>query len=314
MHLLELSLSISPRVALFCVVLSAFGFAMKAIFVKLAYQYGITAIPLLFLRMLFAFPFFTLMLLLAAPAPRPITPKRYAIVVFAGLLGYYAASLFDFIGLQYISASLERLILFLYPTLTVLLGVFFHKERLSPAVIGGIVSSYVGIALVFVPDLHHQQKDLWLGGFFVFASTLCYAIYLTVSGQLVKSLGSARFTALVMLVSCAGVLLHFSLSQPVSLLWHWPLPVYAYAVLMAIASTVLPAWLLAVGMKHMGASRTALVSTLGPVLTLILGWLILDERLNALQWLGGGVVIASVVWVGRAQKSPVVVANPNKSQ
>ncbi len=288
------------------VVFSAIGFAAKAIFVKLAYQYGVTAMPLLTLRMLFALPFFVLMWWFS---PKPVVPPSshtMSLVVVAGLIGYYASSALDFYGLQYISASLERLILFLYPTFTVLLGVVCMKERLHGKMVLALLVSYMGIATVFLPDLwgSHagQQAHLWLGTSLVFASTLSYAVYLVLSGRLIQQFGSQRFVATAMLVSAFGVLVHSALVGALTGITSLPLPVYAYAAVMAIFSTVMPSWLLAEGVKRVGASQAALVSTLGPAMTLLMGCVILGEQLQALQWLGGAVVIAGVMWMSQVKR------------
>jgi drug/metabolite transporter (DMT)-like permease len=287
------------------VILSAFGFALKAIWVKLAYPLGIDAISLLALRMLFASPFFLLLLWHSNRSALKNKPKIFwAQLILAGGIGYYGASLFDFLGLQYISASLERMVLMLYPTFTVLLGAWLLKEVLTLRVMGILLFCYIGLMLIVLPEgwLVQDWATLGLGAGLVLLSTLCYSFYLVLSGSLLKQLPSQTFTSMVMLISAAFVGVQFSVSHSVYPLLHYSPMIYAYAFCMAIVSTVLPSLLITAGMKRIGSSQAAVISSIGPVLTLILGFFVLGERLVWLQIIGCVMVVLGVTQVGKQAK------------
>jgi drug/metabolite transporter (DMT)-like permease len=209
--------------------IAALGFSLKAIFVKLAYAVPqampVDASTLLSLRMVFALPVFLWVGIHSSRAAPPLSRRDWGMLVALGLLGYYGASILDFIGLRYISAGLERLILFTYPTLTVLIGVFFMGKQLSRRELGALLLSYAGIGLAFVHDLKFAEDlhAVLVGAAFVFASALSYAFYLAGSGGMIQRLGAARFTALAMLVSTVATQLHFFVSQPLTALIQPPM-------------------------------------------------------------------------------------------
>lgn len=289
-------------------VLAAVGFSFKAILVKLAYLptadgatvTSISAITLLALRMLFALPAFLIVGLRETRAAPPLTSRDWLMLLVLGLLGYYSASIFDFLGLRYITASLERLILFTYPTLTLLLSALLLGRRIAAREIGALLLCYLGIAAAFAHDLHlsTDQRSVWIGSAFVFASSLTYALYLVGSGPMIARLGSLRFTALAMLMSTLGVLLHFGVSEPLATLLQ-PWRIYALAFAMALFSTVLPVFALSAAIRRIGASRAALIGTLGPLLTIAFGWWLLDETISAMQIGGAALVIAGVLLASR---------------
>ena len=285
-------------------ILAAFGFSFKAIFVKLAYAVPqavpVDAITLLSLRMLFALPFFVVIGLHASRSAPPLSRGDWLTLSALGLLGYYGASILDFIGLGYISAGLERLILFTYPTLTVLIGVVFMGKTLRAREVGALLLSYAGIGLVFFHDLEFagEPRAVLLGAAFVFASSLSYALYLAGSGEMIQRLGSARFTALAMLVSVLATELHFFASQPLSAL-RQPPAIYGYGAAMAIVSTVLPVFLQSAAIRRIGAGRSVMIGTLGPMLTIAFAWLLLDEPLSLIQLAGAALVLAGVWLISR---------------
>lgn len=285
-------------------ILAAFGFSFKAIFVKLAYAVPqavpVDAITLLSLRMLFALPFFVVIGLHASRSAQPLSRGDWLTLSALGLLGYYGASILDFIGLGYISAGLERLILFTYPTLTVLIGVVFMGKTLRAREVGALLLSYAGIGLVFFHDLEFagETRAVLLGAAFVFASSLSYALYLAGSGEMIQRLGSARFTALAMLVSVLATELHFFASQPLSAL-RQPSAIYGYGAAMAIVSTVLPVFLQSAAIRRIGAGRSVMIGTLGPMLTIAFAWLLLDEPLSLVQLAGAALVLAGVWFISR---------------
>ena len=289
------------RLGVALAVLAAFGFSFKAIFVKLAYAIApVDAVTLLALRMAFALPAFLWVGLVASRSAPALAVRDWGALVVLGLLGYYASSMLDFLGLQYISAGLERLILFTYPTLTVLIGVCFLGRALERRQIGALVLSYAGIGLAFAHDLHvaGDPYSVLLGAGFVFGSALTYAFYSAGAESVIRSLGSSRFAALAMLVSTTATLGHFFATQPLSALWQ-PWPVYLYGAGMAVFSTVLPVFWQSAAIRRIGAARAVLIGTLGPVLTIVFGWTLLGEPMSLAQIAGAGLVLAGVWWVSR---------------
>ena len=283
---------------------AAFGFSFKAILVKLAYRVPgavpVDAVTLLALRMAFAAPAFGIAALRTRSAA-DLSPREWLALVAVGLAGYYGASILDFWGLHYITAGLERLILFTYPTLTVLMGVVFLGKHLHRREVAALILTYVGVAAAFAHDLQlaTDVRSVWIGAGLVFASSLSYAVYLTGGGQLIARLGSARFTALAMAVATLGTLLHYLLARPWDDLLHQPWPVYALAFTMAVVSTVLPVFMQSAAIKTLGAGRASLVGMVGPLATILFGWLLLGESLSLWQLGGAVLVIGGILVISR---------------
>jgi drug/metabolite transporter (DMT)-like permease len=294
----------AERLGVALAVLAALGFSFKAIFVKLAYAVPqavpVDAITLLALRMVFALPVFLWVGFRSSRAAPPLSRRDWLALTALGLLGYYGASIFDFIGLRYITAGLERLILFTYPTLTVLIGVLFMGKTLKRREIGSLALSYAGIGLAFVHDLRvaGEMSGVLLGAAFVFASSLSYAFYQAGSEPAIRRFGAARFTALAMLVSIGATLLHFVLTQPPTAFIQ-PWPIYAYGLGMALFSTVLPVFMNSAAIRRIGAAKTVLIGTLGPMLTIFFSWWLLAEPFSLFQLIGAGLVLAGVLLVSR---------------
>lgn len=283
------------------VLTSAVCFSAKAVFAKVAYRYGADPSTVLTLRMAFALPFFALGLL-GNPAPgAPPMVSRERLQLFAlGSFGYYAASLFDFMGLAYVSAGLERLILFLYPTIVILLKALFHRERISSRVWQALALSYGGVGMVVWSDRLAYGPDVALGSVLVFLGAVAYAFYLAFSQELIMRHGSARVTSHVLVVACLCALLQFALQGNYARLQQ-PWPVYALCAATGLLATVLPAFLLTAGIRRMGASRASLVGTIGPVSTLLLAYWLLDEHVTLLQLAGSSLVLLGVWRVGTAR-------------
>ena len=291
------------RLGLTFAVLGAVGFSFKAILIKLAYPYGVDAVTLLALRMGLSLPFF-LALGWAdrrRRQPVPLTGRDWGLMLGLGVTGYYLASYLDFLGLQYISAALERLILFAYPTLVVLFSALFLGKPITRRALACIALCYAGIALAVAHDLNiaGSARDVWIGGGLVFGSAVSYALYLMGNGQAVVRLGAARVTAWASAIACVLCLGHFAATRPLGLLLVQPAPVMGLAVAMALFSTVLPVWMVSEAIRRLGAGPVSLIGTLGPVVTLFLGWLILAEPIGVYQIFGGALVVAGVVLVGR---------------
>ncbi|PIF25902.1 threonine/homoserine efflux transporter RhtA [Acidovorax sp. 56] len=300
----------AERLGIVLAVLAALGFSFKAIFVKLAYAVPqavpVDSVTLLALRMAFSVPVFAWVGWRASRALSPLPRRDWLAVIALGLLGYYGSSILDFMGLQYITASLERLILFTYPTLTILIGVLFMGKRASRREVGALLLSYAGIGLAFAHDLHiaGDTRAVLIGAGFVFGSAVSYAFYQAGSEPAIRRLGAARFTALAMLVSTGATLLHFGVSQPVDAFVQ-PTPVYLHALGMALFSTVLPVFMTSAAIRRIGAAKTALIGTLGPVLTIFFGCWLLDEPLSWPQMAGAALVLAGVLLISKRGASAV---------
>jgi drug/metabolite transporter (DMT)-like permease len=280
--------------------LAALGFSLKAIFVKLAYPYGVDAITLLTLRMGFALPIFLWVGLAEhRRAANKLTGGDWGRLFVLGFLGYYGASILDFRGLEYISAGLERLILFTYPTLTILIGVLFQGKPFSKREALAVVLCYIGIGFAFMHDLGlGVAQDVWLGSALVFASSVSYALYLSGSAPMIARLGAMRFSALAMLMSSAVTLLHFSSSHPLTAFIQ-PLPVYGWALAMALFATVVPVFAQSAAIRRVGAGRASLFAMVGPLLTIGFGWWLLNESISVAQMAGAALVVAGILIVSR---------------
>jgi drug/metabolite transporter (DMT)-like permease len=284
-----------------CAVIGVLGFSFKAILIKLAYRDdSIDAITLLTLRMLYSAPLF---LAMAAWVGRrgqaaPTSRGDWVRLVWLGCIGYYLASLLDFMGLQHITASLERLVLFLYPTIVVLLSALMLGRPVTRRAVAALVLSYAGIAFVFWNDVRFTgNADATLtGGGLVFASAILYAIYLVQAGSVITRLGSTRFIAWAMLASTVFIVAQFLLTRPLTAL-AVPRSIHVLAIAMAIFSTVLPTWLIAESIRRMGANAASLVGSLGPVFTIGLGAMILGEPIHAIQLAGAALVMGGVLLV-----------------
>jgi len=285
------------------VFVSGIAFSTKAILVKLAYRQGIDSISLLALRFGFAAPFFALAAFggrLRGEVPSALTRRDSLTILALGVLGYYLASLSDFIGLRYISAGLERLILFVYPTLVVLLEAALFKIRLSRRQRLALLVTYAGIFLAFRGELGSLGSDVPRGAAWVFASALTYATYLIGAGQMVPKLGSQRFTALALLSATAAVSLHALLSGARVL--GLPPVGYLIGLIMALLATVAPAFLLTRGIALIGSGPAAIISSVGPVSTILLAYLVLQEAISPSEFLGTGLVIIGATLVASSPK------------
>jgi drug/metabolite transporter (DMT)-like permease len=293
----------SRQTGLALAVLGAVGFSFKAILVKAAYRHGVDAETLLALRMLYALPLFLLLGLAAARnAAVPISGADARALALLGALGYYASSYLDFLGLQHISAALERVILFIYPTIVVLFTAW--RERRTPArsIWAALLLCYSGVALVVAHDLRTGGGEVWIGGALVFASAVSYAAYLLRAAPLLGRLGSARVAAWATAVACVLAMLQYVALRPLTALAALPWPVHALSVAMAVFSTVLPILFMSEAIRRLGAGSAAMIGSLGPVITLLLAWLLLGEALGLLQLLGAALVIFGVRLVAAAEQ------------
>jgi drug/metabolite transporter (DMT)-like permease len=285
-------------------------FSGKAIVVKLAYRHPVDAETLLALRMLFALPFFAVALAWAARGAPKLAGRDHARLVLVGLLGYYLASYLDFLGLQHISAALERLILYLNPTVVLLLSVLFLGRRVVRADGIALALSYAGIVLVFWHDVKLEGDRVLLGAAMVFGSAVAYAAYLVISGELVRRVGAIRLTAYAMCVATAGVLVQFALLRPAASLAA-PAPVLWLSLFNAVFCTVLPVFATMLAVARIGAGNVALAGMVGPVSTIALASLFLGEAITGWQLAGTALVLAGVFVLSRKNAAgPAKAAAP----
>jgi drug/metabolite transporter (DMT)-like permease len=287
--------------------MSGVAFSTKAVLVKLAYRHGVDSVSLLALRFGFAAPFFAfgafggrLHARFGPKAPPALSQRDVLSILGLGVLGYYLASLTDFIGLRYISAGLERLILFIYPTLVVVIETFLFKAKLGRRQLLALVITYTGIAFAFYGELGNFGSDVPRGAAWVFACALTYALYILGAGRMVPKLGSQRFTSLALLAAAGATLTHAAVTGAKIL--GLPTVVYEIGFVMALVATVLPAFLLARGIALIGSGPAAIISTIGPVSTILLAYIFLQEPLSVTELVGTALVIFGatlVAWSGK---------------
>jgi drug/metabolite transporter (DMT)-like permease len=279
----------------------AIAFSGKAIIVKLAYRHGVDAVTLVMFRMLFAVPFFIAMAWWAGRGQAPLTRSDWLGVLGLGFIGYYLSSFLDFLGLQYISASFERLILYLNPTLVLVLGWVLFRRKISVRQGVAMSISYCGVLLVFGHEVSLVGENVALGAALVFASAATYAVYLTYSGQLVQRLGSLRLAGLATTVACALCILQFAVLKPVSALEVAPEVIWL-SILNATACTVLPVWMVMMAIERIGPGLASQVGMIGPMSTLIMGSVLLNEPFNGWTLMGTLLVLGGVFWVSQSPK------------
>ncbi|MDP2256656.1 MAG: DMT family transporter [Polaromonas sp.] len=282
--------------------LGAIAFSGKAIIVKLAYRHGVDAVTLIMYRMLFALPIFAVMAWWASRGKAALTRKDWLGVLWLGFTGYYLASFLDFAGLAHISASLERLILYLNPTLVLLMGLVLYQRRITPRQMMGMAISYCGVVLVFGHEITLQGDDAAstaLGALLVFLSAVSYAVYLVYSGELVQRLGSLRLVGLATTVACLLCLLQFVLLRPLSAAAVAPEVIWL-SLLNATLCTALPVLMVMMAIERIGASLAAQTGMVGPLSTILMGAVILGEPFTAWVAAGTMLVIAGIFVFTRA--------------
>lgn len=295
---------------IFFTLLGAILFSTKAIFVKLAFkETGVDPVTLLALRMAFAAPFYIAVIFLGNTGKvfRSLTQRQKLIIFLLGLTGYYVSSLTDFIGLQYLTASLERLILFLYPTFTILLNAVFLKEKIKRIQIFALLLTYTGIALGCIGELHFDgSAERFLTGlFFLIICAFSFAVYLTGAGKMMARTGATSFTAMAMLSAATGILLHYLFRGDYSTVFTGKL--LGYGLLLGIIATVIPSFMISRGIKTIGASNSAIVASIGPVATIVQAHFFLGEQILPLQIAGTLFVIAGIVLISWKPKAPYTI-------
>ncbi|QJD77757.1 DMT family transporter [Spirosoma rhododendri] len=278
------------------VLLSAFCFACKGILIKLAFRYPVDPIALLTLRMAFSLPFYLAIgqYLKRIEGPVSLSRREWVALAAVGITGYYFASLFNFIGLVYISASLERILLFIYPTFVLLLNAVGFSRRVTRQQVIALLLTYSGILLAFVGNIGASaHTNVMLGAFWVILSGLVYALYLVGSESVMRRLGSQRFTCYAMVAATVPTVLHGVVAHGEGL-FHYPMPVYGLGLIMAIFVTVVPTFMMAEGIRRVGAGNTSIIASIGPIFTIGLSTAILHEVITWQQVAGTGLVLLGV--------------------
>jgi len=283
-------------------VIGSIFFSTKAVIVKYAFsKTPVDAVSLLAVRMLFSLPFYLAAAWLTFRKKDNVkmTRRQWIIVLSLGLFGYYLSSLFDFMGLKYISAGLERLILFLYPTFVALISVAVFKEKITKLQKIALLLTYGGILLAYIGELtfNVHTPGFFLGSLLIFICSLTFAVYVVGSGRMIPVLGATKFTAYVMLASTSGVFLNFLLAGNYTILtsgsdFLW------YGLLLGIIATVIPSFLISFGTKQVGANNVAIISSIGPVSTILQAHFILGEHIYTAQIIGTLMVVGGVVLIG----------------
>jgi len=287
--------AVATRRGLLLASLGAIAFSGKAIIVKLAYRYGVDAVTLIMYRMLFSFPLFLILAWWAGRARPKLTWRDARAVLGLGFCGYYLSSFLDFAGLRYISASLERLILYLNPTLVLALGAFLYQRRVTRRQLTALALSYAGVLCVFGHEATLRGANVPLGATLVFGSAVSYAVYLSYSGEEVKRLGALRLTGLATSVACIICVAQFFVLRPWSAMSVAPQVLWLSA-LNATACTFAPVIMVMMAVEKIGASLTAQTGTIGPLSTILLAVLVLGEPFTA--WIAAGtVLVIAGIWL-----------------
>jgi drug/metabolite transporter (DMT)-like permease len=289
--------------------IGAILFSTKAIIVKKAFAgTSADALSLLTLRMIFSLPFFLAVAIFWSSKKENVamSRKQWIYVMGIGLLGYYISSYFDFVGLQYISAGLERLILFLYPTFAVLINSFLFKHKISRIQKIALILTYIGIGIAYYGELSVDinNPDFFFGSIMVFACAVTFSFYLVGSGRIIPIIGATKFTAYAMLSATAGIFIHFLFAGNVATL-NSGTGLWWYGLLLAIVATVIPSFMISNGLKRIGSNNVAIISSIGPVSTILQAHFILGERMFVEQVIGTVLVITGVLLIGWKTKQAI---------
>ncbi len=288
-------------------ILGAVFFSTKAIFVKLAFKStGIDAVTLLTLRMLFSLPFYLVAAWIGSKKESAVTLtfRQWIFLILLGTFGYYLSSLFDFIGLQYVSAGLERLILFLYPTFSVLINTFLYKTKLNKTQVIALVLTYLGIGIAYIGEMKidTSNPNFYFGSFMIFLCAITYSFYLVGTGRMIPKVGVTRYTAYAMLAATVGIFIHFLVTKNIQQIPFTP-TLIGYSIALAIIATVLPSFMMSNGMKKIGSNNVSIITSIGPVSTIIQAHFFLGEQIIIPQVIGTALVIIGVLLIGWQSKN-----------
>jgi drug/metabolite transporter (DMT)-like permease len=288
--------------------LGAVGFSGKAIIVKLAYRYGVDAVTLIMYRMLFALPMFVLLAWWAGLGKPKLTWRDTRIILGLGFCGYYLSSFLDFLGLRYVSASLERLILYLNPTLVLGLGAMLFRKKVTRSQLIALAVSYGGVLCVFGREMSLQGTNVPLGATLVFFSAVSYAVYLAYSGEEVQRLGALRLTGLATSVACIICIAQFLLLRPLAAMVVDP-HVLWLSVLNATLCTFAPVLMVMMAIERIGATLTAQTGTIGPLSTILMAVVLLGEPFTVWVALGTLLVLVGIWLLARPQAARTLARN-----
>ena len=271
-------------------------FSFRPVLIKLAYGYVRDPITLIALRMAFSLPFFLAAALWSGRGHhgRMLSLRELAVVFGLGAIGYYLASTLDFLGLQYVTAGVGRLILFVYPTIVMLLSAVFFEKPIRKRDVAALGITYAGVALVLAEAVGGANLDLPLGVALGFGSALAYAIYLVIGAEVAQRIGAIRFAALAISAACLCCILQFLLLRPLSAL-ALPSQVYGLMVIVAAVCTVIPVFLTAEALRRIGANQVAMIGAVGPISAIVFGGIVLGESMSRIQLAGAALVIIGVL-------------------
>jgi drug/metabolite transporter (DMT)-like permease len=293
--------NISSRfwIGVLILVIANIGFSSKAVLIKLMYQYQIDTISVISLRMVFSLPFFIIIALYLSKKEDNIRLNRSDWLKISGLgiLSYYVSSMLDFLGLQYVSAGVERLILFTYPTMVVILSAIFFKKKITTPQYFALLLTYIGVGIIFVAETGlGAQKDFWRGASYIFTCAFTYSLYVIGTGQMVQRIGSVKFSCYAMMAATVPCLIQSYVHNGVDI-FHYPKEIYYLTVWLSIIATVIPIFLIVEGIRLVGASNSSIIGFSGPIATIILAYFLLGEQITGIQLLGTAIVLLGIFMV-----------------
>ena len=288
----------------FILVIANVGFSSKAVLIKLMYQYHVDTISVLALRLLFSLPFYIIIAFLMSKKEDDVklTIKQWLMIGVLGILSYYISSMLDFLGLQYVSAGVERLILFTYPTMVVVLSAIIFKKKITTPQYMALGLTYVGVTLAFIAEKGlGEQKDLVRGALYILTCAFTYSLYVIGTGELTQKVGSIKFTCYAMIAATIPTLIHSTVHNGMDI-FNFPQGVYWLTVWLVVIATVIPTFLIVEGIRIVGAGNSSIIGFTGPVSTIFLAYFLLGERVSFLQSIGTAIVLAGVfliTWKGK---------------
>ena len=280
------------------------GFSTKAVIIKLMYQYHVDTFSVIALRMLFSAPVYIVVALVLAQRKDniPLSRKELLSVAGLGILSYYISSMLDFWGLQYISAGVERLILFTYPTMVLVISAVLFKKKIGTPQYIAMILTYIGVAIAYVAESGlGDQKNVVLGASLIFTCAITYSFFVVGTGELVKRLGSIKFTCYAMLAATVPALIQSGVHDGMNI-FNFSTEVYSLAVWMAVVATVFPTFMIVEGIRLVGANNSGIIGFVGPVWTIFLANWLLGEPITLMQSIGTAIVLAGVFlisWKGK---------------
>ena len=278
-------------------------FSAKSIVIKKVYQYGVGVESLMVLRMAMAAPIYALIFLLNATRGNAISAKDLLAICAIGVIGYYMASYLDLSGLRYISASFERIILYLFPSFVLIISVVFFNHKLKTSEVLAFVLSYLGIMVIYAQDFQAGGHEVTRGMLLVLGSALAFSLFVVLSGQYIAKAGSVRFTSISMLGASVAVFLHY-LAHGAETITAFDRQSYAWILVLALLCTVLPSYLINMAVQRIGAPRVAILGTISPVFTIVMAYAFLHELSTVMHIVGFALVIMGIAVISVPKPKP----------